>query len=251
MKRTIWIYLVGLMLGAGMAQAQVALDNAAVVKLVKAGLDEPMILSMVQGQPGTYDMSPDAMVALKKEGVSNRVIAVMAVKGPAAVVNDFDGLEIGVYYKTPKVTEWTEVPSEHVYSKSGGALKNIMSDGIIKTDMNGRLDGAASKLGLSSPLEFLVVTPDGVAGTDFTLVELTQKKDAREFRTLTGGVFHSTQDVNRSAVPFEQKKVARHTYLVVLPPGVGKGEYAFLAAGINGSSANGARGKAYTFHVTE
>ena len=172
MKRTIWIYLVGLMLGAGMAQAQVALDNAAVVKLVKAGLDEPTVLSMVQGQPGTYDMSPDAVVALKKEGVSNRVIAVMAVKGPAAVINDFDGLEIGVYYKTPKVTEWTEVPSEHVYSKSGGALKNIMTDGIIKTDMNGRLDGAASKLGLSSPLEFLVVTPDGVAGTDFTLVEL-------------------------------------------------------------------------------
>jgi hypothetical protein len=68
---------------------------------------------------------------------------------------------------------------------------------------------------------------------------------------MTGGVFHSTTDVNRNAVPFTQKRVAKHTYKVILPDGVGPGEYAFLAAGLTGSSASGSRGKAYTFHVTE
>jgi hypothetical protein len=117
--------------------------------------------------------------------------------------------------------------------------------------MNGRLDGQKSELGLAAPYQFLIVTPEGIDGTDFTLVQLNQKKDAREFRTKTGGVFHSSEDVGKSAVPFEQKRVARHTYLITLPKGVGKGEYAFLAAGISGSSATGSRGKAYTFHVVE
>ena len=252
MKRTIWVCVVGVMLGLGAVGAwgQVALDNASVVKMVKGGLDEAVIFSMVKGQPGTYDVSADAVIGLKKDGVSDRVIEAMTAKAPIAI-NEFEGLDIGLYYRTPKTSGWVAVPSEKVYAKSGGALKNIFTDGIIKTDMNGRLDGASSKLGLAAPLEFLIVTPDGVEGTDFTLIDLVQKKDAREFRTMTGGVFHSTQDVNKNNIPFEQKKLAKHVYSVILPQGMGKGEYAFLAAGITGTSASGSRGKAYTFHVTE
>jgi hypothetical protein len=246
----IWVVCAFMALCPAPSRAQVALDNQSVVKMVKAGLDDAVIFSMIKGQPGTYDISPDAVIALKKDGVSDRVISAMTEKAPPSI-NEYDGLEIGVYYRTPKTSGWVEVPSEKVYAKSGGALKNIATHGIIKTDMNGRLDGASSKLGVSAPLEFLIITPDGVEGTDFTLVDLVQKKDAREFRTLTGGVFHSTQDVNKNNVPFEQKKLARHTYKVVFPPNMGKGEYAFLAAGISGTSASGSRGKAYTFHVTE
>jgi hypothetical protein len=250
MKRMVWGLMVGLGMLAGGAAAQVALDNASIVKMVKGGLDEPVIVSMIKGQPGTYDVSPDAVIALKKDGVTDREIEAMTDKSPIAI-NEYEGLDIGVYYRTPKTSGWVEVPSEKVYAKSGGALKNIATHGIIKTDMNGRLDGATSKLGLAAPLEFLIVTPEGVVGTDFTLVDLNQKKDAREFRTMTGGIFHSTQDVNKNNIPFEQKKLARHVYSVILPPGMGKGEYAFLAAGITGTSATGSRGKAYTFHITE
>jgi hypothetical protein len=246
-----WAWALLLLFGLSSAWGQVALDNQAVVKMVRSGLGEEVILSVVQGQPGTYEMTPDALAELKKDGVSDRVIAAMAAKGPAVTLNDYDGLEIGVYYKTPQATEWTPVPSERVYAKSGGALKSLATHNIIKQDMNGVLDGQTSRLGLSTPLQFLVVTPEGIDATDFTLVELTQKKDAREFRTKTGGVFHSSEDVTKSAVPFEQKRLAKHVYQVVLPPGVGKGEYAFLAAGLTGSSATGSRGKAYTFHVVE
>jgi hypothetical protein len=250
MKRMVWVLLVCLGMGLHVARAQVALDNQSVTKMVKAGLDDAVILSMIKVQPGTYDVSADGVIALKAAGVSSRVIEAMTAKAPLEI-NDYDGMEIGVYYKTPKTSGWVEVPSEKVYAKSGGALKNIATHGIIKTDMNGRLDGAESNLGLAAPMEFLIVTPEGVAATDFTLVDLVKKKDAREFRTLTGGVFHSTQDVNKNNVPFEQKRVAKHTFKVILPAGMGKGEYAFLAAGLTGTSASGSRGKAYTFHVTE
>ena len=233
------------------AISQVALDNAAVIKMVKGGLGEDLIISMIKNNPGTFDTAPDDLVALKTAGLSDHEISAMTAKSPAVTLNDYDGLEIGVYYKSRAVTQWTNVPSERVYAKSGGAFKSLATHNIIKEDMNGRLDGPASELALNTPLEFLVVTPEGIDGTDFTLVSLNQKKDAREFRTKTGGVFHSSEDVNRNAVSFTQKKLARHTFLLTLPPNTAKGEYAFLAAGLTGSSASGSRGKAYTFHVTE
>lgn len=251
MKRMVWVWMIVLAFGAVAVRGQVALDNQSVVKMVRAGLGEEVILSMVQGQPGVYEMTPDSLAELKKDGVTDRVIAAMAAKGPAVTLNDYDGLDIGVYYKAGNATEWTRVPSERVYAKSGGAFKSLATNNIIKQDMNGRLDGQQSQLALSKPLQFLVITPEGIDATDFTLVELTQKKDGREFRTKTGGVFHTSEDVSRSAVPFEQKKLAKHTYAVILPSGVGKGEYAFLAAGLSGASATGSRGKAYTFHVVE
>ena len=252
MKRIVLVYVLVAAFGFSLcARGQVALDNKDVVKMAKSGLSEAVILSVVQAQPGTYDVTPDALIELKSSGVTDPVIAAMASKGSAVVLNDYDGLETGVYYKNRDRTEWTRVPSERVYAKSGGALKSLATHDIIKQDMNGRLDGQKSELGLAPPFQFLIVTPEGIDATDFTLVELNRKKDAREFRTKTGGVFHSSEDVSKSTVPFEQKRLARHTYSISLPNGVGRGEYAFLAAGLSGASATGSRGKAYTFHVIE
>ena len=60
--------------------AQEPLTNASVEKMTKAGLGDGVIVSMVQNQPGKYDLSPDAIIALKSEGVSEKVLAAMAAK---------------------------------------------------------------------------------------------------------------------------------------------------------------------------
>ena len=46
------------------------LTNDSVWKMVKSGLGEELILSMVQGQPGRYSLTPEELVASKKAGVS-------------------------------------------------------------------------------------------------------------------------------------------------------------------------------------
>jgi hypothetical protein len=46
--------------------------------------------------------------------------------------------------------------------------------------------GGDSATLINTPLEFLIKTPDGVDATDFQLVHLHDKSDAREFRTVTG-----------------------------------------------------------------
>jgi len=57
-----------------------ALDNAAVLKVFKAGLSEDVIIAMINGQPGKYSVSPDDLIALKTAGVSEKIIAAMVNK---------------------------------------------------------------------------------------------------------------------------------------------------------------------------
>jgi hypothetical protein len=239
------------------AYAQQPLSNDSVIKMVKAGLDDNTIATMIQSQPGQYDLSADALVALKKDGVSDKLLAAMAAKNaqpsspsaPAAAANQYDDFDIGVYHDVKGT--WTLVATEQVNWKTGGVLKSLATDGIVKGDVNGRLKGAESATKLNTPLEFLIKTPDGVEATDFQLVHMHQKSDAREFRTVTGGVFHASGGSTRDAVAFEQSRIAKRTFKIVLPTNLTPGEYAFLAPGLTGSSASGSTGKAYTFHLVE
>jgi len=239
--------------------AQQALDNAAVVKMSKAGLGEDLIVSMIQNQPGQYELTPDTLVALKADGVSEKILAAMAAKNsaqPAApaetkAADPYADMDVGVYYRVKDV--WTPIPSEAVNWKSGGLMKSIATQGIVKGDVNGRLNGPKSTTDLRSPLEFIIKTPDGVEGTDFQLVKMRTHSDSREFRTMTGGVFHSSGGSSRDAVKFEQTRIAKHTYKITFSDTekLLTGEYGFLAPGITGSTASGSTGKAYTFHFLE
>lgn len=63
--------------------AQQVLDNDGVVKLVKAGLSEDLIITTINESPGTYDTSTDGLIALKTAGVSDKVVAAMLMKANA------------------------------------------------------------------------------------------------------------------------------------------------------------------------
>lgn len=62
------------------AVGQQILDNDAVMKLVKAGLSETVIVGMVKDQPGRYSTSADDVITLKQAGVPDAVIAAMVDK---------------------------------------------------------------------------------------------------------------------------------------------------------------------------
>jgi hypothetical protein len=63
--------------------AEVVLTNDTVLKLFKAGIGEDSIVGMVNQQPGIYDLSTDDLVALKKAGVTQKIIAAMLVRNGA------------------------------------------------------------------------------------------------------------------------------------------------------------------------
>jgi hypothetical protein len=247
---------------AFLAAAQEALNNDSVVKMVKAGLGDGLIVSMIQSQPGKYSLTPDDLVNLKQQGVSEKVLTAMVSKGTASAPStaaasgstlpaDADippGIDIGVFYK--KGGKWLEMLPEVVNWKTGGVIKTIASAGIVKGDINGHIPGEHSRNSAASPLEILIYAPEGVAITEYQLLHLREEKNSREFRTVTGGVMHVSGGATRDVVPFEGTKVANRMYKVLLP-NLGAGEYGFLPPGAVTSSNSASIGKMYTFRVIE
>jgi hypothetical protein len=60
--------------------AKSALTNDSVIKLVKGGLSEDVVIRMIAAQPAKFSLLPDDLLALKQAGVSDRIIAAMLDK---------------------------------------------------------------------------------------------------------------------------------------------------------------------------
>jgi hypothetical protein len=230
------------------------LTNDSIMKMVKVGLGDDLIIQTITAQPGRYTTDADALVALKEAGVSDRVINSMVNKSrrqitPAreAAVTVPEVNEIGVYYKN-RSGNWVPVEPEIVHIKSGGFIKSTVTHGIIKEDRNGHINGPQSKLALQAPIEFLIYVPEGVVASEYDLLKFRLHSDSREFRTLTGGVIHSTGGAERDEVPFTPTKTAPRTYQFTVDDKVGGGEFGILPPG-TGNVTNG--GKIYTFAIVE
>jgi hypothetical protein len=209
------------------ACAQEILTNDSVVKMVKSGLGESLILTMVQSQPGKYTLSPDELIKLKQAGVSEKILAAMAAKGSNATsttaaapavtaTTDPDipqGIDVGVYYK--KGGKWEEMLPEVVNWKTGGVLKHMASAGIVKGDVNGNIQGPHSRNSTASPVEVVIYMREGTAITEYQLIHLRENSNYREFRTVTGGVFHESGGATRDIIPFEGQKIGNRMYKVV------------------------------------
>jgi hypothetical protein len=233
---------------------QTKMTNDSVVRMAKAGLSDDLIVQTITSQPGQYTTDADALIALKQAGVSDRVIQAMVNKGriqitgtPESQVTLSDVNEIGVYYKD-RSGKWQAIEPEIVHIKSGGFLKSTVTHNVIKEDKNGHVNGRESKLLLPRPIEFLVYTPDGVDITEYDLLRFRLNKDSREFRVLTGGVFHQTGGADRDEVSFKPVKTAPHTYQFTLGQDTPGAEYGILPPG-TGNVTNG--GKIYTFAISE
>jgi hypothetical protein len=231
-----------------------AMNNESVLKMVKAGLGDDLVIQTINTQPGQYVTDADSLVALKTAGVSERVITAMINKGrrqltnvPEKLVELSDVNEIGVYYKD-RTGKWIAIEPEIVHIKSGGWLKSTATHGIIREDRNGHLNGRESKLALQCPIDVLIYVPEGVSASEYDFLRFRINSDNREFRVLTGGVFHSTGGADRDEVKFDPVKTAPHTYQFTVNKDVGGGEYGILPPG-TGNVTNG--GKIYTFAIVE
>jgi hypothetical protein len=257
-----------LLFTASLCHAQQKLDNAAVVKLHAAGLSDDLIVQTVASSPGHYDTGIDAMIALKKAGIGDRVISAMVSKnanpnGPAPAAAAVPGgpatpagipagvTDVGVYSLNAS-GGYDDVPSEVVNYKTGGVLKGMASGGLIKGDLNGNINGPSSKLKMNSPATFIIYVMEGQSPNDYQLLRLRANSNSREFRSKTGGIVHQSSGASRDMVDFDAKKIAPRIYQVVLPVSIGKGEYGFLPPMTMNSGSNlASSGKIFSFTITE
>jgi hypothetical protein len=237
------------------------INNDSVVRMVKAGLSDDLIVDTIRNHPGQFETGADALVALKQAEVSDRVIAAMVNKGRVQITGTTppqtgpqaqpvvlsDVNEIGLYYKD-RDGKWQQMDSEVVHIKSGGFIKSTVTHGIIKEDRNGHINGRESKLQLPRPIDFLIYAPEGVQGSDYELVRFRLNSNSREFRIWTGGVIHSSSGADRDQVDFKARKTAPRTYEFTVGADTPGGEYGILPPG-TGNLTNG--GKIYTFAISE
>lgn len=251
-----------LVLASGVCIAQQVMDNAAVIKLSGSGLSEDLIVQTITASSGKYDTSTDALIALKKAGVTDKEVGAMLSKNAspgsaAATVMASNGSalpagvdEVGVYYKD-KTGTWVEFSPEIVNFKSGGVLKSIATDGILKGDKNGHVPGATAKLTLNHPVEVLIYASEGTAPNEYQLLKLRVNSNNREFRSETGGVFHSSGGAERDRKDFTPTKIGPRLYTFTLGPETPVGEYGVLPPGAISSTNAASAGKLYTFRLQE
>jgi hypothetical protein len=60
--------------------AQQSLNNDSVIKLVKAGLSEDLIITTINASPGTFDTSANGLIALKSAGASDKVVSAIVLR---------------------------------------------------------------------------------------------------------------------------------------------------------------------------
>lgn len=239
--------------------------NKKILELVKVKMGDQLIIDLIGQSKTNFDTSVEAILQLKKAGVSDAVIQAMMARGGSKPIPSSESggvssgtgdssvppsdlpTEMGVYVK--KNGSWVEVLPEVVNWKTGGVIKNLGTLGVIKKDINGRIENPHSRNRFKTPMEFLIIAPEGAAITEYQFLRLREKKDAREFRTVTGGVFNQSGGAKRDLFPFEGKKIAPRTFTVsfsTLPPG----EYGFLPPGaFPSANAASSLGKMYTFNV--
>jgi hypothetical protein len=64
------------------------LTNDSIVKLVKAGMSEEIVLNLVKTQPAKFELGVDEILALKTNGVSEKIIGAMIQAKTQAVVSN-------------------------------------------------------------------------------------------------------------------------------------------------------------------
>lgn len=242
---------------ATLLTAQQTLNNDGVIKMVKAGLSEEVIVTAVTSSPGTYDTSTEALVALKSAGVGDKIVGAIVTRAsaPAVSTGNVSSLpagidEVGVYYKD-KSSKWVSLMPEVVNFKTGGALKKFATNGLIKNDINGHIEGKNAKTQVTLPVVFAVYLPEGTAITEYQLVRLRQQSKSREFRSKTGGVIHESGGAKRDLVEFQPEKLAPRLYQLSLDQSAGKGEYGIIPPGSYSSANMASGGKVYTVSVIE
>lgn len=250
-----------LLAGIVSTQAQQTMNNDSVIELIKSGLSEDLIITTINASPGAYNTSVDGLIALKGAGVSEKVLAaivnrasggsVAATAANTAVAgsNLPPGVDtVGVFYKNPNGT-WHEMNVEIVNFKTGGVMKGIVTQGLVKGDLNGNIKGPKSRLALRKPAEFILYLPEGRTAGEYMLLRLRPNKKEREFRAVTGGIIHSSSGATRDVVEFASERIAPRAYAITLSGNIGEGEYGFLPQyEIEAGSVKS--GRMYTFSLT-
>jgi hypothetical protein len=192
------------------------------------------------------------LIALKNAGVTNRVIDSMVSAGHSQTDASSAGLypqpdEVGVYVNVRE--RLVPLKVEIINWRTGGVVKQQLT--LSRGHLNALVNKPMSALRLeSSPTpEFIIYCPEGAAPEEYQLLRFWEKKDRREFRLETGGVYHASSGADMNAMQVDIDRLGPRFYRVTPSYPLQKGEYGFLPPGAALSASAASAGKIYTFAI--
>lgn len=221
--------------------AQQSLNNDAIIKMVKAGFSDDLIITTVNGAPGSYDTSVDGLIALKNTGVSEKVVAAIVAKASAPVTT-----------AAPTPIAAAADPNDPASPHDAGIYMMLHeTDGRPRmvrleqkesdsTPFVAKIPGVQAELRSSDtkPVFYLYFPSssgivDSANPSQFPLLLLVRKKDHREAEIghlKSGGHVYVIGLNPNSVIPTSAEKLRPNVYKVTADVPLAAREYAFIAA---------------------
>jgi hypothetical protein len=136
--------------------AQQILDNDAILKLVKAGVSESIILTIVRNQPGKYSLAADDVIGLKNAGVPDPIVAAMIEQSGAPGRQHLPSSDAKTgapvaashpFWNDTPMPQWSEVDAKQLLAESPWARK-VQLDIVRNLSMFERRDGGDLDAGI-------------------------------------------------------------------------------------------------------
>ena len=195
------------------------MTNDDVVKLVKAGLSKDLIVKAIQSSEPGFATSSDALLALKKEGVSDDIIAAIITRSgtlPTAAGSNGSAPPFAIQPGfTPDVVFFLpggdqppiQLKRAITVNRSGATQAFLMPFGGVKN--REAFSGAHSSLRIAALPKFQMTIPVDLRAAEYVCVaKLTVKNDRREIETGRSYGFTGSVGIRKGAqipVSFEQR----------------------------------------------
>jgi hypothetical protein len=241
------------------AQEKKPLTNADVVLMVKAKLSESTVVAAIQRSPSNFDISPPALIELKEQGVSPKIMEAMLKTGDLAVTPDqplnlpptnsslsyqqFSAHEVGIFSVILiDSTGRTEMKYKDEVFRDDERLKSIINpfrSVKIKSNFDGNQAGL--RITTASPTFEAGIESAANPTDQIALVKLTPRLDWREIETGTQRAFRGDSFGFRKSdiVPITIEEIKEQNrpgsfykrYRIKIAGTLTPGEYALLAGG--------------------
>lgn len=182
--------------GQGWAQGKAAvMTNANIIKLHKAGLNDDIILSRIDAASCKFDVLDDGLIALKKEGVSDRVIKAMLdkVQGNKTLVNQQGDTKTNKtpFSSRPSLPDPQTINAVYHYDRDASSIKPLEKINATQKAHKGGLgfgamtytcevagNNSTTRLNQADAVSFVVNT-GGTPPDAFVLFKVEIKKQQR------------------------------------------------------------------------
>jgi hypothetical protein len=229
------------------------ITNARVVDLTKLGLDDDILIAKIRNGNCQFQLAADTdLVALKKAGVSPKVIAAMLDANAAAsaksAANSVEPVAPGIGRTKSEGSSNDPLSEPGMYVAASGGFAKILGQIVdtkrtgsmlvsdltlhIKTSKeNVQILGAHAQTVLGSNPEFYFVpakqeADTGVNAGDLILIRLEEKSDRRQFEIGAKGAWRASSGVALShEIQLSRSEARSGVYKIQPASGLTRGEY--------------------------